>query len=113
MELNLYNNRAIHPMIDNSNISNNTKNEIVLISATSEQIPNTNKVVNPISGNIDIANATLCCLILLNNFCIMIFILINENFFWYVIADLFLQSPSMSPRTCYGDSKGDAVSSMA
>ena len=60
-------------MIDNSNISNNTKNEIVLISATSEQTPNINRVMNPISGNIDIANATLCCLILVNNFCIMIF----------------------------------------
>jgi hypothetical protein len=59
-------------MINNSSNSNNTKNEIVLISATLEQIPSVISDTKLIIDNIDIVNTTLCCLILFNKFCIMI-----------------------------------------
>lgn len=72
-DLNLYNNWDITQMITNSSISNSMKNEIVFISAISEQIPTITSDIKVIIANEDIAITTLCCLILNNKFCIILF----------------------------------------
>ena len=66
-------------MINNSSISNSMKKEIVLISAISEQIPTIISTTKPIIANVDIAITTLCCLILVSKFCIILFII--EKYF--------------------------------
>ena len=70
-------------MINNSRTSSNMKNEIVFTSATSEPIPNIIRNVKPIIDNNDILITTLCCLILFDNFCIMILFFVIENVYFY------------------------------
>ena len=86
-------------MINNSSNSNSKKNEIVFTSAISEQIPMIISDTKPIIANDDIAITTLCCLNLVNKFCIVLFI----------IENIFIQITQCKNNICLSSSQGNKI----
>ena len=77
-------------MINNSSNSNSKKNEIVFTSAISEQIPMIINDTEPIIANDDTAITTLCCLNLVNKFCIVLTIPYNTIQTFIIIFIIFV-----------------------
>ena len=74
-------------MINNSNSSRRTKKEIVFISAISEHIPNITSDTKPSNDNDDIVITTLCCLILFNKFCIILYFMFIFEKLKFIVFD--------------------------